>query len=102
MASFSCHAFGVTKRFRLERIVRPLAVRVEPHLRPINSLSASDSIFQSVELLSNASVVLVPVDCSMQPQTSEYGSACVSEPQLAWPSESIEKYGEQPPTYCAC
>ena len=23
MASFSCHAFGVTKRFRLERIVRP-------------------------------------------------------------------------------
>src|SRR3546814_7843275 len=25
MASFSCHAFGVSKRFRLERIVRPQA-----------------------------------------------------------------------------
>ena len=27
MASFSCHVFGGTKRFRLERIVRTQAIR---------------------------------------------------------------------------
>lgn len=34
MASFSCHAFAVTKRFRLERIVRPRPTMPGPRSLP--------------------------------------------------------------------
>ena len=39
MASFSCHAFAVTKRLRLERLVRPPHAELAPDLATAQPLS---------------------------------------------------------------